>query len=251
MNLPAFQALPALTRGWCDPMALLQSLPATPCSWPAGPELLGWLAPALVAVAVNAGGAAPAAAFEALLAPLLGSAFGVALHLTRNRADAEDLVQEAALNAFRGFATFEPGTNFKAWFFRILTNCFASRYRKTRRERDDLALDDAPELYLYSKTAEAGMHGRDANPAQALLDKLDTEAVTAAIEALPEEYRVVSTLYFMQDFSYEEIAQVLGCPIGTVRSRLHRGRRMLQKALWHVARERGVVGDTGGDGEAA
>ncbi|HXG43742.1 MAG TPA: sigma-70 family RNA polymerase sigma factor [Gemmatimonadales bacterium] len=181
--------------------------------------------------------------FEQLLMPLLDSAYGTALHLTRNRADAEDLVQEACLLAFRGFKSFEPGSNFRAWFFRILTNAFFSKYRKRKREGETVELDDTPELYLYSQTAAAGLHSRTDDPAGALLAKLDAEQVRAAVDGLPEEYRVVATLYFMQDFSYQEIADVLGLPIGTVRSRLHRGRRLLQPALWNLARERGILGE--------
>ncbi len=190
------------------------------------------------------GKAAPPAPaeFEQLVAPLLDAAYGTALHFTRNPADAEDLVQEACLLAFRGFPSFEPGTNFRAWFFRILTNCFYSKYRKRKREGPAVPLEDTPELYLYSQTAAAGLHSRTDDPAGALMGKLEAEQVSAAIDALPEEYRVVATLYFMQDFSYQEIAEVLGLPIGTVRSRLHRGRRLLQGALWSIAQERGIVG---------
>ncbi len=180
-------------------------------------------------------------AFEELLVPLLRSAYGVAVHLTRNSADAEDLVQDAALLACRGFDSFEQGTNFKAWFFRILTNCFYSKYRKRKREGTAVDLEDTPELYLYCQTAAAGLHNQAEDPAALLLNRLDSEAVAAAIDTLPEEYRVVATLYFMQDFSYQEVADVLEVPLGTVRSRLHRGRRMLQKALWRLAQERGVI----------
>ena len=179
--------------------------------------------------------------FEALFTPLLSPAYGAALRMVHNRADAEDLVQEAALQAFRAYHTFQTGTNFKAWFFRILTNCFISRYRRTKKERGDVALDDTPELYLFTKTAEAGMHGPGTNPAQALLSRLDEEQVATALAALPGEYRAVATLYFIEDFSYEQIAEVVGCPIGTVRSRLHRARKMLQRALWQVAVESGVL----------
>ncbi len=185
----------------------------------------------------------PAVELEVLLLPLLNSAYGTAMHLTRNRADAEDLVQEASLLACRGFGTFEQGTNFKAWFFRILTNCFYSKYRKRKREGTQLELEDSPELYLYCQTAAAGLHARTEDPAAAVMARMDSEQVGSAIDALPEEYRVVATLYFLQDFSYQEIAEVLDVPVGTVRSRLHRGRRMLQKALWTVAQERGIIGD--------
>jgi RNA polymerase sigma-70 factor (ECF subfamily) len=179
--------------------------------------------------------------FEQLLSPILQMAYGTAVRLTRNRTEAEDLVQDAALLAYRAFGSFQRGTNFKAWFFRILTNAFYSRHRKEKHEKANLSTEDVPALYLYSKTAEAGLHGRESDPASAIMDRLDSEQVSEALEALPTEYRVVATLYFIEDFSYQQIAEVLECPVGTVRSRLHRGRRMLQKALWEVAVERGIV----------
>lgn len=181
------------------------------------------------------------ATFEELFRPIAGMAYGTAVRLTRNRTEAEDLVQDAALLAFRAFDSFQTGTNFKAWFFRILTNAFYSRHRKEKHERNNVSTEDLPPLYLYGKTADVGMHSKEADPATALMDRIDTEHVTAALESLPTEYRVAATLYFMEDFSYQQIADVAGCPVGTVRSRLHRGRRMLQKALWQVAEERGIV----------
>lgn len=183
----------------------------------------------------------PPADFEALFGAVAGTAFGIAMRLTRNQADAEDLIQEAALLAFRAFASFEPGTNFRAWFFKILTNCYFSKRRREKSRPVTSDLDDTPDLYLYARSAEAGFPTQGPDPAAQLLDRLGTERVVAAIARLPEEYRVVSTLYFMEDLSYEEIAEVLGCPIGTVRSRLHRGRKMLQKSLWLVAEEIGIV----------
>jgi RNA polymerase sigma-70 factor (ECF subfamily) len=185
------------------------------------------------------------AEFEQLLSPILQMAYGTAVRLTRNRTEAEDLVQDAALLAYRAFGSFQQGTNFKAWFFRILTNAFYSRHRKEKHEKANLSTEDVPALYLYSRTAEAGLHGRDSDPASAIMDKLDAEQVGEALEGLPTEYRVVATLYFIEDFSYQQIAEVLECPVGTVRSRLHRGRRMLQKALWQVAVERGIVRGAG------
>ena len=182
-----------------------------------------------------------ASEFEAVFLPIAAMAYGIAVHLTRDPTEAEDLVQDAALLAFRAFGSFEPGTNFKAWFFRILTNAFYSRHRKAKHERNTLGIDDVPPLYLYGKAAEMGLEGQD--PAAALLDRFDGQQVSEAFDALPEEYRVVSTLYFMQDFSYQQIADIVGCPVGTVRSRLHRGRRVLQKCLWRVAEEYGILAD--------
>jgi RNA polymerase sigma-70 factor (ECF subfamily) len=178
--------------------------------------------------------------FEALFRPLVNMAYGTAVRLTRDRTDAEDLVQDAALLAFRAFGSFQPGTNFKAWFFRILTNAFYSRHRKEKHDRANLSTEDVPPMYLYARTAEAGLHGQESDPAASIMDRIDTEQVAEALESLPTEYRVVATLYFMEDFSYQQIAEMVGCPVGTVRSRLHRGRRMLQKSLWDLAMERGI-----------
>jgi RNA polymerase sigma-70 factor (ECF subfamily) len=180
------------------------------------------------------------AEFEALLAPILPMAYGTAVRLTRDRTQAEDLTQDAALLAYRAFATFERGSNFKAWFFRILTNAFYSRHRKEKHEKANLSTEEVPALYLSSRTAEAGLLGPEHDPAAAIMDRLDADRVGEALETLPDEYRAVATLYFIDDFSYQQIAEVLDCPVGTVRSRLHRGRRMLQKALWDVAVERGI-----------
>ncbi len=185
--------------------------------------------------------------FEALLAPLLDRAYGLALHLTRDRADAEDLVQEAALLAFRGFQGFTPGTNFRAWFFRILTNAFITSHRRKKHEPETVPLDDAPNAYLQRRahevvadgTGRPGLTGGEL--ASAVIGKLETEQVEAAIAALPEEFRAASALYFLADLSYREIGESLGVPIGTVRSRLHRGRALLQRQLWRLAEDHGLV----------
>jgi RNA polymerase sigma-70 factor, ECF subfamily len=182
------------------------------------------------------------ATFESLFASCVSSAYGIAMRLTRNQADAEDLVQDAAFLAHRGFASFTPGSNFRAWFFKILINCYYSSRRREKSRPVTSDLDDTPDLYLYARSAQAGFPTQGPDPAAQLLDKLGTERIVAAINRLPEEYRIVSTLYFMDDLSYEEIAEALQCPVGTVRSRLHRGRKMLQKSLWQIAEEDGIVG---------
>lgn len=179
--------------------------------------------------------------FDRELLAQLPAAYGYALRLARHRADAEDLVQEAALLACRGRHTFEAGTNFKAWFFRILVRCFYAKYRTSKRRPETVELDDTPDVYLYGHFIESGLPSYGEDPAGGMLDRLGTEHVVEAIRALPEEYGVVCTLYFMEDFAYHEIADVLDVPIGTVRSRLHRGRKMLQKTLWHAAQEAGVI----------
>jgi len=180
------------------------------------------------------------ASFESLLEPLLDSAYGAAYHMSRNHADAQDIVQEAAYNACRSFHQFQPGTNFKAWFFRILTNCFLYRYRRKKRGPEIVDLEDASELYMYVAAAGSGQFGPEDDPAGLVLSKISTEHVNGAIERLPVEFRVVASLYFMQEFAYQEIAEILACPVGTVRSRIHRARRMLQKSLWQMAVEHGV-----------
>lgn len=184
--------------------------------------------------------------FERALADIVAPAFGYALRLTRNRADAEDLVQEAALLACRGRDGFQAGTNFKAWFFRIVTTCFWGKHRHDSRRPTTVDLDDAPVLHLYQRSAEVGLPLTGENPSSVLFDRLGTERVSDALAALPEEFGVVCTLYFMEDFAYHEIAEVLGVPVGTVRSRLHRGRKLLQKALWQVALDAGIIGDATG-----
>lgn len=183
----------------------------------------------------------PAPLFQALLLPLLDSAYRAAYRLAGNAADAEDLVQDASLLAWRGFDSFEPGTNFRGWFFRILTNAFYSRCRKRRREGTPVELEAVPELYLWRQSAAAGRSDVLIDPAGTLLSKLDSERVNAAIAALPEEYRIVASLSFLDAFSYQEIATMAGIPVGTVRSRLHRARRQLQKSLWDAAVEDGLV----------
>ena len=182
-----------------------------------------------------------AAEFEALLLAVLAPAYGYALRLTRHRADAEDLVQEASLLACGGSHTFQVGTNFKAWFFRILVRCFYARHRAAQRRPQTVELDDTPDIYLYGNSIRNGLPSSGDDPASILIDRLGTERVVEAISQLPIEYGVVCTLYFMEDFAYHEIADVLDVPLGTVRSRLHRGRKMLQKVLWHMAQEAGVI----------
>lgn len=177
----------------------------------------------------------------ALLESVLPQAYRVARCLAGNAADAEDLVQEAALSALRGLDGFEPGTNFKAWFLRILTNAFYMKCRRDKRHPEVTSGEEAPDLYLFGKTGAATAAEDGTDPARAFLSRLESEQVAAAIQALPPDFRSVASLYFLEDLSYEAIASVLDCPVGTVRSRLHRGRKMLQVALWQVAQDHGLV----------
>ena len=184
----------------------------------------------------------PTATFDSLFTGVARTAYGVAMRLTRNQADAEDLVQDAALLAHRAFASFSQGSNFRAWFFKILINCYYSNRRREKSRPVTSDFDDTPDLYLYARSGEAGFPTQGPDPAAQLLEQLGTERIVAAVNRLPDDYRIVCTLYFMEDLSYEEIAGALQCPVGTVRSRLHRARKMLQKALWRIAEEDGIVG---------
>lgn len=188
----------------------------------------------------------PQAEFEALLEPVLGPAFGLAISLTADPADAEDLVQEAALLAYRGFHTFQSGTNFRAWFMRILTNAHFGRKRKEKRRPTPVEIDEVPDHYLYTRSQETGVTGTSEDPVEELLRKIDVAQVEEAIQGLPEEFREVAALYFTQEFTYPEIAELLEIPVGTVRSRLHRSRKALQQVLLGMAREAGIV--SAGDG---
>ena len=180
------------------------------------------------------------AEFEAELATIVDTVFRTALRLTGNRQDAEDLVQEAALSAYRGRATFAAGSNFKAWFFKILLRCHYGAHRKRRPEHSLADVEDAHDMILYKHAYEAGLLSQD-DPVAATIGRLASEDIASALGALPEIYRAVCTMYLMDDFSYEEIGDMLGVPLGTVRSRLHRGRAMLQKRLWTLAVDQGIV----------
>jgi RNA polymerase sigma-70 factor (ECF subfamily) len=180
------------------------------------------------------------ARFEADALPLLPGLYSAAFRLTRNASDAEDLVQETFLRAYRGFHQFEAGTNLKAWLYRILTNTFINSYRKKQREPQTDSLDDVEDWYLYSKMA-----GQGAEPSAetSVIESLPDEDVQDALSSLPEQFRIAVLLADVEGFSYKEIAEITGVPIGTVMSRLHRGRKALEKRLWDVVRERGLVTD--------
>ena len=166
--------------------------------------------------------------------------YSAAYRLTRNAADAEDLLQETFLRAYRAFHQFEPGTNLKAWLYRILTNTFINSYRKKQREPHTVSDEEVEDWYLYSKMAEEGM---EPSAESAVLESLPDEDVQEALSSLPEQFRMAVLLADVEGFSYKEIAEIMGVPIGTVMSRLHRGRKALEKRLWDVVRERGLVRD--------
>ena len=176
--------------------------------------------------------------FEREVLPILPNLYGAALRFTRNPQDAEDLVQETYLRAFRGFAGFQEGTNLRAWMYRILTNTFINIYRKKQREPVTVQDDDIEDWYLYDRLGRSTV---EASAESEVLEKLPDEDVQRALEALPEGFRMAVLLADVEGFSYKEIAEIMDIPIGTVMSRLHRGRKALQKALWETARERGLV----------
>ncbi|HJZ83663.1 MAG TPA: sigma-70 family RNA polymerase sigma factor [Polyangia bacterium] len=168
--------------------------------------------------------------FEEAALPHLDSLFGAALRLTRNERDAEDLVQDTILRAYRFFHRFERGTNAKAWLFKILSNTFANKYRKRQRER----------TVLDQVEAEATPPTQTRDPETYLLGRLFSEQVQQALQELPEDFRWAVMLADLEDFSYREIADIMDCPIGTVMSRIYRGRRLLQRMLAEYAREQGI-----------
>jgi RNA polymerase sigma-70 factor (ECF subfamily) len=174
------------------------------------------------------------------------SLYSAALRMTRNPADAEDLVQETYLKAYRAFGSFQEGTNLKAWLYKILTNTFINSYRSKKRRPEQAEIDDVEELYLYRRLGglEAAAAGRSAE--EEVMDHFTDADVKAAVESLPDQFRLAVLLADVEGFSYKEIAEILDVPIGTVMSRLHRGRRALQKALFEFGRTRGLVGDRDG-----
>ncbi|MGH2731950.1 MAG: sigma-70 family RNA polymerase sigma factor [Actinomycetota bacterium] len=184
--------------------------------------------------------------FEADALVFAGPLYGAALRMTRNRADAEDLVQETYLRAFRAWDRFEPGTNLKAWLFKILTNLFITGYRQRQREPVIVSTEDTGEFDLYRSLGFA--EPEIARSAEAVvLESLVDEEVTQALSNLPEAFRVAVLLADVEGFAYREIADMVGVPIGTVMSRLHRGRKALQKTLWNLAMTRGLVTEDGED----
>ena len=169
--------------------------------------------------------------------------YSAAMRMTRNRADAEDLVQETYLKAYRAYDSFEEGTNLKAWLYRILTNTYINKYRKESRRPSEVDLGAVEDLYLYRRmgseeTAEAARTTEDR-----VLDSLVESDIKKAVESLPENFRLPVLLADLEGFSYKEIAEILDIPIGTVMSRLHRGRKAMQKVLWDYAQSRGLLPD--------
>ena len=170
--------------------------------------------------------------------------YTAALRMTRNPADAEDLVQETYLKAYRAFGSFEEGTNLRAWLYRILTNTYINTYRATKRRPEVADVEDVEDLYLYRRLSGDQAAGLGRSAEDEALDRFTDDDVKAALEALPEAFRMAVLLADVEGFSYKEIAEITDVPIGTVMSRIHRGRRALQKALVDRGSARGLVGAT-------
>jgi RNA polymerase sigma-70 factor (ECF subfamily) len=182
--------------------------------------------------------------FTEQASPHFDGLYAAAMRMTRNPADAEDLVQETLIRAYRGFEGFSDGTNLRAWLYRILTNTFINSYRAKQRRPEQTELDESEDLYLYRRLGglEAAKMGRSAE--DEMLDLFSETEVKSAIEALPESFRMCVLLADVEGFAYKEIAEMLDIPIGTVMSRLHRGRKSLQRTLYTFAVDRGLTGRT-------
>lgn len=183
------------------------------------------------------------ATFERDAMEFLPGLFQAALRMTHNQASAEDLVQETYLRAYRGYGGFREGTNLRAWLYRILTNAYINDYRKAQRRPDETDLDDLEDFLLFRRlggleAAAAGVSAEDV-----VLSGITDDVVKAALEELSDSYRMAVLLADVEGFSYKEIAEILEVPIGTVMSRLHRGRKALQAALYDLAVVRGLVDD--------
>jgi RNA polymerase sigma-70 factor (ECF subfamily) len=170
----------------------------------------------------------PTAEFEALALQHLGDLLGSALRMTRNWEDAQDLTQDTLVRAFRGFGSFQPGTNFKAWVFRIMVNTYINLQRKSARRPRTVSWDDMPgegETGGFDPLAEGG------RPESTTMAAIPNEQLKDALDALPDEFRIPVLLCDVEEFSYRDIAQMLQIPLGTVRSRIFRGRQRLREAL--------------------
>ncbi|HEY8210573.1 MAG TPA: sigma-70 family RNA polymerase sigma factor [Myxococcaceae bacterium] len=191
------------------------------------------------------------AEFEELALSHLDPLYSAALRLTKNERDAEDLVQDTCMRAYRFFDKFERGTNIKAWLFKILTNTFINRYRRKVKERS--VVEGVEREAVHDQFVSRDATDFAANPEQYFFDRLLSDDVLRSIDALPIDFRLVVILADLQEFSYKEIAEILECPVGTVMSRLFRGRKLLQKTLREYAEGQGVLSKSaeGGPGQVS
>ncbi|CAB4551085.1 unannotated protein [freshwater metagenome] len=170
--------------------------------------------------------------------------FSTALRMTRNRADAEDLMQETFTKAWRAFDSYQQGTNLRAWLFRILTNTYINKYNSQMRKPIETELDEVEELYLFKRLGAFDQSQLSQSAEDQMLEMFTDDEVKNAIEELPETFRIPLLMSDLEGFSYKEIAEILDVPIGTVMSRLHRGRKAMQKMLYEYAKERGLVNES-------
>lgn len=170
--------------------------------------------------------------------------YSAALRMTRHQADAEDLVQETYLRAYRSAHTFTPGTNLRAWLFRILTNVFINTYRARQRRPVETDIGDIEDLYLYRRLPQLEVAAAQLSAEQQFLEVFTDDEIRQALEDLPENFRLPVLLADVDGFSYKEIAEMLEIPVGTVMSRLHRGRKAMQRALFSYAEARGLTTST-------
>lgn len=182
------------------------------------------------------------ARFERDALPYLDSMYSAALKLTRSPAEAEDLVQETFLKAFASFHQYTDGTNLKAWLYRILNNTFINSYRKRQREPQQSSTDDVEDWQMAR--AEGHTSGGLRSAEAEALDRLPDTDIKNALAALPEDFRMAVYYADVEGFAYKEIATIMGTPVGTVMSRLHRGRKLLREQLADYAAERGLAGRT-------
>jgi RNA polymerase sigma-70 factor, ECF subfamily len=178
--------------------------------------------------------------FETEAMPHMDALYRTALRMTKNQSDAEDLVQETMVKSYRFWDKFEPGSNCRAWLFKIMTNIFINEYRSKSRTPVSVNMDDIDDNFLYGQLAAPGS---EKNPEEQFFAKIFDDDVKKAIEELPDDFRLVVVLSFLEDFSYQEIADIVELQLGTVKSRLHRGRKLLQKKLYDYAVKNGYIKD--------